>query len=337
MPHHVHLSDRNTERAAVIACISSARHAGAVAQASARLAEQARLPLILFHAISAQRINGNLPDPFSCQIDRRRMHATLAELTQMLDPVADGITVTLGQGHWQSELSEVVARTGAAIAVAGSPRSGHTSHLATSILEQGVTACMLVPDRALISDTAQPRRKIMVPLDGSAFSEAALAQAIRLATADGAELFLAHVVPECGLEDFGPPSVHDLQLRDQIDRRNEHSASHFLEAHLRQIHAYGLAARSTCAKGDPRVRLLDLVAEERPGLVVMSARGAGLRTCEDLAIGSTTAFLLDHLAVPVLVVASAPLPPAGARGAGHQWSPEPLARPPLSRPVLTPL
>jgi hypothetical protein len=69
----------------------------------------------------------------------------------------------------------------------------------------------------------------------------------------------------------------------------------------------------------------------------MSARGAGLRTCEDLAIGSTTAFLLDHLAVPVLVVASAPLPPAGARWTGHQWSPEPLARPPLSRPVLTPL
>jgi nucleotide-binding universal stress UspA family protein len=335
MPSTVQLSEVSVERSPVIACIGSSMHAGAVAQASARLAAQARKPLILFHSISEPRINGNLPDPFSCQIDRRRMGATLAELSQMLDAVENGISVTLGEGHWQSELSQMVARTGPTIAVAGSPRSGHTSHLATSILEQGITACMFVPQREPIVDAAQTRPKIMVPLDGSAFSEAALAQAIRLATSDGAELFLAHVVPECGLEDFGPPTVQDLQLRDQIDRRNEQSACEFLEAHLRQIHAYGLAARSNCMKGDPRVRLLDLVAEEQPAMVVMSARGAGLRTCEDLAIGSTTAFLLDHLSVPVLVVASAPLAPPGARWAGNHALSEHLARAPLSRPVLT--
>lgn len=335
MPNSVHLSEVSLERSPVIACIGSSTHGGAVAQASARLAAQARKPLILFHSISEHRINGNLPDPFSCQIDRRRMNAALVELTQMLDAVEDGVSVTLSEGHWQSELSQMIARTGAAIAVAGSPCSGHTSHLATSILEQGIAACMFVPQGEPVIDAAQPRPKIMVPLDGSAFSEAALAQAIRLATSDGAELFLAHVIPECGLEDFGPPTVHDLQLRDQIDRRNEESACEFLEAHLRQIKAYGLAARSNCTKGDPRVRLLDLIAEERPAMVVMSARGAGLRTCEDLAIGSTTAFLLDHLSVPVLVVANSPLAPPAARRAGNHALSEHRARPPLSRPILT--
>lgn len=335
MPNSVHLSEVSVERSPVIACIGSSMHGGAVAQASARLAAQARKPLILFHSINERRINGNLPDPFSCQIDRRRMNAALVELTQMLDAVEDGVSVTLSEGHWQSELSQMIARTGAAIAVAGSPCSGHTSHLATSILEQGIAACMFVPQREPVIDAAQPRPKIMVPLDGSAFSEAALAQAIRLATSDGAELFLAHVVPECGLEDFGPPTVHDLQLRDQIDRRNEQSACEFLEAHLRHIQTYGLTAHSNCTKGDPRVRLLDLIAEERPAMVVMSARGAGLKTCEDLAIGSTTAFLLDHLSVPVLVLASAPLAPPGARWAGKNALSEHLARPPLSRPVLT--
>lgn len=335
MPNSVHLSEVSVERSPVIACIGSSEHGGAVAQASARLAGKARKPLILFHSISEYRINGNLPDPFSCQIDRRRMNATLAELTQMVDAVEDGVSVTLGEGHWQSQLSHMISHTGAAIAVAGSPCSGHTSHLATSILEQGIAACMFVPQCEPIIDAAERRQKIMVPLDGSAFSEAALAQAIRLATADGAELFLTHVIPECGLEDFGPPTVRDLQLRDQIDRRNEQCACEFLEAHLRQIQAYGLAARSNCTKGDPRVHLLDLVAEERPAMVVMSARGAGLRTCEDLAIGSTTAFLLDHLSVPVLVVASAPQSSSSARWAGNHASSEHLARPPLSRPGLT--
>lgn len=335
MPSSVHPSEVSLARSPVIACISSAMHAGAVAQASARLAGQARKPLILFHSINEHRIKGDLPDPFRSQIDRRRMKATLAELTQTLGPVEDGVDVVLREGHWQSALSQMIARMGAAIVVAGSPCSGHTSHLATSILEQGIAACMFVPQRELMTEAAQPRQKIMVPLDGSAFSEAALAQALRLATSDGAELFLAHVIPQCGLEDFGPPTVRDLQLRDQIDRRNEQSACAFIEAHLRQIKAYGLAARSNCTKGDPRVRLLDLVAEERPTMVVMSARGAGLRTCEDLAIGSTSAFVLDHLSVPVLVVASGFHAPSDARWAGNHGASEHLARPPLSRPVLT--
>lgn len=305
MPGPVHPSEPGTGRSPVIACIGAAMHARAVAQASARLARQARKPLILFHAIGEHRLHGSLPDPFGCQIDRKRMHAALAELKQTIGPVADGVSVALGEGYWPSDLTEMVAREGAAIAVAGTPCSGHASHLATSILEGGMAACMFVSGQEATAEAVPARRRIMVPLDGSAFSEAALAQAIRLATAESAELLLVHVIPECGIEDFGPPSVRDLALRGQIDRRNEQSAREFLETRLQQVRAHGLAARSSCTKGDPRVRLVDFVARERPTMVVMSARGAGIRTCEDLAIGSTAGFLLDHLKLPVLVVANA--------------------------------
>src|SRR5690606_29477245 len=118
------------------------------------------------------------------------------------------------------------------------------------------------------------------------------------------ELLLVHVMPLPGIDAFGPLADSDLQLQMLVERRNEAVACGFLETTLRRLQDLGIRARSRCLKGDPRSCLASLLDAEAPALVMLSARGQGIRNCEDLSLGSTANYLLDHLHLPVMLVGS---------------------------------
>ncbi|AOL24310.1 Nucleotide-binding universal stress protein, UspA family [Erythrobacter litoralis] len=315
------LDPSRPDAAAIIACLDLSPHSQRVARLAAFLARETDRPLILFHAVSDEQPAGGLPDPLEWHLRRSRARRFLEEMAASIENFPGEIGIGIKEGQWQAGLAELCAMSGPATAVIGKSSVGDHVHLSASLLESGAGSLLVVPASARAERPA--RLRIMVPLDGSRFADAALARARAIAAATSAELLLAHVIPAAGIEEFGPPALGDLELQRRVDRRNERAACEFLEDALHRLEAEGIAARSRCLKGDPRAGLDRLMAEEQPGLVILSARGHGVKTCENMALGSTAAYLLDHASVPIMVVPIMMVPgrtatsPGPARQAGR--------------------
>ncbi|QIQ85701.1 universal stress protein [Erythrobacter sp.] len=290
------------EPAPILACLDLSPRSGPVARMAALFAKQTGRPLVFFHAMEGDLPAHQLPDPLEWHLSRSRARRFLEDLAASVEDSPGTIEITIREGQWQTALAEQCAALDPDIVIIGSSRSGDSGHLSGALLERGAGGLLVVPSR----DFSEPagRMRVMVPLDGSRFADTALSRARAIARMAAGELLLAHVIPSAGIEEFGPPGIGDLELERQIDRRNERAACEFLEAALRRLQAEGISARSRCLKGDPRACLDRLMAEERPGLVVLSARGQGVKTCENMALGSTAAYLLDHASVPIMVVPS---------------------------------
>jgi nucleotide-binding universal stress UspA family protein len=124
-----------------------------------------------------------------------------------------------------------------------------------------------------------PESPILVPLDGSPFSETALALAQELAAAFGTYLVLARAV--VGDEDVG-------------------AAERYLERVLSNLERTGVNATVEVEVGSV-VSVLDAVQRrQNAGLIVMASHGLTARPTTFL--GSNAAQLLEELTIPVLVV-----------------------------------
>lgn len=301
---------------AIIACVDIGDRAREIALAAVTYAQWLQRQLIFFHAIEFDRPHAHMHDPLDWQLRRGSAEQRLFSLAKTFPGLKQSPFVMVEEGDWPSMLSDRMLASPDTIIVIGRSRRGSTGQLVTRLLAVGARKILIIPP--YYQGSKEGPLRIAIPIDGSSFAEAALANAVTIARSRPAELLLAHIMPMPGIELFGPPASRDLELRMLIDKRNEVVACSFLEATLRRLRALGLSARSRCEKGDARTCLGDLLAEEEPDLVMISARGQGLKTCADISVGSTASYLVDHLDVPVMLIRGMEL--AGKQG-------EPLAIP----------
>jgi nucleotide-binding universal stress UspA family protein len=295
-------STKNSRR--VIACVDLSAHARVVAQAAASLALALDLPLTLFHVI--ELAGGQRPDPFEWNLRRQQARNQLARLRSGLPLESKSISIEVAEGEPVHAICDRGAAPGSIVVLGVNEPGGHLffrGRTAQPVLESGVAPVLLVPKG--LAPAGPSFARILVPLDGSHFSEAALAEATRLARKTGAELLLTHVVAEAGMMAFGLPESVDLELRLKLDRHNQSVASDFLEQATRRVAQQGLKVRCMCLKGEPRSTLQQAIADAKPSLVILSARGQGGRLGLDLAIGSTASYLLDHLVGPTMIIPAA--------------------------------
>jgi nucleotide-binding universal stress UspA family protein len=164
--------------------------------------------------------------------------------------------------------------------------------VAESVLRASEQPVLLVSSRALASRRKKIRR-ILVPLDGSDRSRAALPEARRLARAHGAELLLLHVV--------GVPTASS-SADDTIMTRTE--ARGYLEALSPE--AAGVSSRTVLGTGKPGAAILRAIKREGADLVVMSSHGrSGVARW---ILGSVAEEVLRGCECPVLVLRSARAP-----------------------------
>lgn len=294
----------NSAAPAVIACVDEGPESKAIAEAAAHWARWLNRPLVFFHSMEFESSHSHLPDPLEWHLRRGKIRQKLQAISADLGTASPAPSFEIHEGEWLSALSDRAMRSPDAIIVIGTSLHGDTGHLVSQLLESGVNRLLIVPKGYKPSQSESPQ--IAIPLDGSKFSESALAQAIAMARNSPAELLLMHVMPKAGIDAFGPLASSDLELQMLVDQRNEEAACSFLESILRRLRDMGITARSRCLRGDPRVCLESVLAEEEAELVVLSARGQGLASCESLALGSTADYLLDHLDAPVMMVGSGP-------------------------------
>lgn len=147
-------------------------------------------------------------------------------------------------------------------------------------------------------------KNILVPVDGSALSERAVAPALTLAAQDGARVILMRTpVVEVAMvptvEFFGNYSLRGL---DQAVERARHETSAYLQS-LQQTHGRGEHRIQTLVvDGDPAEAILQTAAERQADLIVMSTHGYSGVT--RWLMGSVTERVLASAPCPVLVIRS---------------------------------
>lgn len=140
--------------------------------------------------------------------------------------------------------------------------------------------------------------KIIVPLDGSGWAEAALPHAARIAKNNKAELILLHVFHSnsapyqdtmalAGREEFVDPEYENIKAK-LISLRND-------------LRAEGVTVRGHILHGrNPASNIVKYVESEKADLVVMSTHGrTGLAR---FVFGSVAHKVMEALEIPVLLV-----------------------------------
>ena len=199
-------------------------------------------------------------------------------------------SVDLLVGQAADEICEMASRSGESLIVMSTHgRTGLSrtwlGSTADAVLHHATTpVLMLRADEELHNTTAGwplPFRNIVVPLDGTPFSEQVLAHAALLAEASSAKLLLLHVVapvipapPDFPIP-YMPPSAILGEATEELVQRSKHYTKRVMDA-LRGSHP-GLDVRSDVSVDDNVARVIIDTAEKRGAdLVAMATHARGL-------------------------------------------------------------
>lgn len=141
-------------------------------------------------------------------------------------------------------------------------------------------------------------KTIIVPLDGSGWSQRAVPHAIDIARASGAEVILLHV--------FNPPArdyAPDLALAGGTDplQTLRENAKQYLIGLRTELRNEDVRVRTHLSEGADTVHLIcDYALAENADLIVMSTRGrSGLAR---LFFGSVAQRVMECIHIPVLLI-----------------------------------
>ena len=141
-------------------------------------------------------------------------------------------------------------------------------------------------------------KRILVPTDGSEITRRAVATAVELAKAVGAEIFTL-----CVKEPFPYGAVAEMQPTppQEFFDAQELGAGRNVRAVIEACDAAGVVCHGQTTEGlQPWEAIVDHAAEQRCDLLVMGSHGrSGLAS---LFLGSETDDVLKHTTIPVLVV-----------------------------------
>lgn len=145
-------------------------------------------------------------------------------------------------------------------------------------------------------------RKILVPYDGSSFSERAVEHAAYLAKLSGANLLLvnATVLPTL-IYIYHEAANAAINEVAQTLAGSSGEAVRSLSMLTERINKQGIAASYKHAVGDPAELIIETAEKEEVDLVVMGSKGLhGLSKIK--ALGSVTRKVAERVNCPVLIV-----------------------------------
>ncbi len=151
-------------------------------------------------------------------------------------------------------------------------------------------------------------KRILVPLEHTAYDAAILDHVGRLARFCGAEVLLMHVA-----DGFAARNVRQLNLRESEEMRSDRE---YLEQLCTTLQRDGISADCLLAGGDPAAEIKAAAEREGCDLIAMSTHGH--RFLQDLLRGSVANEVRHISWVPVLLVRGNPqgtaTPPTGTPG-----------------------
>jgi nucleotide-binding universal stress UspA family protein len=146
-------------------------------------------------------------------------------------------------------------------------------------------------------------KSILVPTDGSEFSDAAIKEAARLAKELGSRLVLFYAVPRYPLPPLteGLSAAGRVKEKEQAQRAMEAEGQAILAAAAKNAMLAGLDVRQQCVvSNSPYEAIIEAAINSECELIVMASHGR--RGLSGVLLGSETQKVLTHSKVPVLVV-----------------------------------
>lgn len=135
-------------------------------------------------------------------------------------------------------------------------------------------------------------KRILVPLEHSAYDAAIIEHARKLASFCGASLVFIHVA-----DGWAARNIKQLNLRESEEMRLDRE---YLEQTCASVEAEGLEADCLLAGGDPSKEIAEAAARENCDLIAMSTHGH--RFIKDMIYGSVANEVRHLSRVPVLLV-----------------------------------
>lgn len=287
----------------IVACIDDSANAGGVIATASGLADTLKAPVTLFQVIDNRESFLLRPDPLESKFQQ---HQSRRKLQRLIDTAArnlSGSQIEFAMGGRDVEICRRATEPGVVLVI-GSPRRsdppGGISALTQRLVKESKAPLVVAPPGRV--PAASPMHKLLVPLDGSSSAEAALVTACQIARACGAEIILLHVAPAAQLTVVGPLDHSDIELRQQLNARNERIGRDYIETQRQHVEDQGIPVRAICCTGEPRTGLENLIAQADADLIILSSRGQGARDCLDLSCGSVASYVLAHAQIPVWVV-----------------------------------
>jgi nucleotide-binding universal stress UspA family protein len=231
-------------------------------------------------------------------VHRLAEQAIRAEIAVPYDRPAEGILAEIALRHADLVVMSTHGRSGLGRVVYGS--------VAEAVLVRSPAPVLLVRadggHAPWLAEEVQPR--ILVPLDGSAFSEAVLSHAAALARALGATIILLRATPPPALPGGELVPVAPIVDAELLEReRAEAEAS--LDAVADQLRAQGLQMQTIVRPGPAVAAILEESRAAGASLIAMATHGrTGLAR---LAFGSVAGEVLRRSELPLLLVRPAGL------------------------------
>ena len=295
-----------TEKRQVVVCVDCAEHTPGVLPHAYAIAGALGMPVTLLQVLEAKSAHAGRVDPIEWDLRRHEARSVLRAMVVHPEPTCGAPAIHLAEGVVADEIIRFTNGLGDNLLVLGTKGGQATGKQCLAgtvhnVLDRATDSVLLVPDGPG-AGTARYQR-IIVPLDGSPWSESVLPLAVRVARATDAELILAHVVPAPELTEPNPLEPEDLELRDRVLERNESTARCYLDRLSRHLGVQGSQVRVVLKHGENVcTALARMVAAESADLVIMSARGHSTCCHEDVRYGHVASYLMSHAAIPVLVI-----------------------------------
>lgn len=158
---------------------------------------------------------------------------------------------------------------------------------------------LIRPNEDATKDSGQ-FRKVIVPLDGSDRSEAALAHAVTLAKACDAPVTLVQAVNTV-VYAYGALEMPTIDL-DEVYEASEEAAQANIDEHAKALKAQGVTVDTVVERGSASNVILELVQNQPDDLVVMTTHGRSGPT--RWVLGSIADRVVRHAGGPVLIIRS---------------------------------
>jgi nucleotide-binding universal stress UspA family protein len=293
-------------------------HAHDVFSHAAAASAMLKVPLRAIRVLESASDLTTLHDPVTWDLRRNEAAAQLKNLAADFNKDTDTVMEVI-VGPVSERISSYLIEHDIDLCVLGSAGEGTSSthgigSTARRIVDNAPCSVLLVPPRQRIGhfDEVPDKesgltkyRRLLVPLDCSHRAETALPIAVSLGDVFGAEIILAHAVPQVGMTATGPLDEADVALRDKLTIRNEKTAKRYLGQMRSRLATPQRPVRTLLLRsGDARHMLVRAAIDEAVDLIVLSAKGASGHP--DQSLGSVAQHLITHVREPILIVRSGP-------------------------------
>lgn len=292
----------------VLVCLDRSAMAEAVIGHALAVAAAYDATVTVFHVLEP-RVNAGKepPDPVEWELRRHEANRYLIDFTARARSGARvNLTTEISEGDPVVQIRRwVIDHDVDLVVLCTHGRRGRAewplASTARKLVDVLRCSLLVVPGTVPAAAGALTYRRLLVPLDGSVWSETALSVAVHLAREHGAEILLVHAVVKPELFGFGPVSVEDLDCERRVLERNERVAREYLDAVRERLTALDLNVRTLVERdGNVRTMLSQVVAREEPDLLLFSA--CGMSGHVEGPCGTVAAHLLAHAETPALML-----------------------------------